>query len=281
MAGVAVKNADGIAYREALPDGWDGAGRTALFLHGYPTSSYLWRNVLPAVAAAGCRAVAPDLPGFGDSPPNLPGTWEHQVENLERFRRALDLDRVILGVHDWGGLIGLRWACDTPSAVEALVITDTGFFPDGRWHGMANTLRTEGEGEQLVANVNRDLFAMALRQISPSLPDDAVDEFFKAYGDDDRRQNQLDLYRSGDFEKLEPYRGKLTGLGVHAKIVWGAKDEFAPIGGAYRFTKELPDAELVVLDEAGHFLMEDEPERVGREITAFVTEQLRESQPVR
>jgi haloalkane dehalogenase len=278
---VSVKKADGIAYREALPDAWDGAGRTALFLHGYPTSSYLWRNVLPAVAAAGCRAVAPDLPGFGDSPPNLAGTWERQVENLERFRHALDLDRVILGVHDWGGLIGLRWACDHPSAVEALVITDTGFFPDGRWHGMANTLRTEGEGEQLVANVNRDLFAMALRQISPSLPDDAVDEFFKAYGDDDRRQNQLDLYRSGDFEKLEPYRGKLTGLGVPAKIVWGAKDEFAPIGGAYRFTKELPDAELVVLDEAGHFLMEDEPERVAREITAFITEQLRASQPVR
>jgi haloalkane dehalogenase len=281
VAVVSVKKADGIAYREALPDAWDGAGRTALFLHGYPTSSYLWRNVLPAVAAAGCRAVAPDLPGFGDSPPNLAGTWERQVENLERFRHALDLDRVILGVHDWGGLIGLRWACDHPSAVEALVITDTGFFPDGRWHGMANTLRTEGEGEQLVANVNRDLFAMALRQISPSLPDDAVDEFFKAYGDDHRRQNQLDLYRSGDFEKLEPYRGKLTGLGVPAKIVWGAKDEFAPIGGAYRFTKELPDAELVVLDEAGHFLMEDEPERVAREITAFITEQLRESQPVR
>jgi haloalkane dehalogenase len=277
---VSVKKADGIAYREALPDAWDGTGRTALFLHGYPTSSYLWRNVLPAVAAAGCRAVAPDLPGFGDSPPNLPGTWERQVENLERFRRVLELDRVILGVHDWGGLIGLRWACDNPSAVEALVITDTGFFPDGRWHGMANTLRTEGEGEQLVANVNRDLFAMALRQISPSLPDDALDEFFKAYGDDDRRQNQLDLYRSGDFEKLEPYRGKLTGLGVPAKIVWGAKDEFAPIGGAYRFTKELPDAELVVLDEAGHFLMEDEPERVAREIAAFVTKQLRESQPV-
>jgi haloalkane dehalogenase len=281
VAVVSVKKADGIAYREALPDAWDGAGRTALFLHGYPTSSYLWRNVLPAVAAAGCRAVAPDLPGFGDSPPNLAGTWERQVENLERFRHALDLDRVILGVHDWGGLIGLRWACDHPSAVEALVITDTGFFPDGRWHGMANTLRTEGEGEQLVANVNRDLFAMALRQISPSLPDDAVDEFFKAYGDDHRRQNQLDLYRSGDFEKLEPYRGKLTGLGVPAKIVWGAKDEFAPIGGAYRFTKELPDAELVVLDEAGHFLMEDEPERVAREITAFITEQLRESQPLR
>jgi len=279
VADVSLQRADGIAYREALPDGWDGSGTTALFLHGYPTSSYLWRNVLPAVAAAGARAVAPDLPGFGDSEPDLPGTWERQVENVDRFRRALELDRVILGVHDWGGLIGLRWACDNPSAVSALVITDTGFFPDGRWHGMAQSLRTEGEGEQLVANVNRDLLSMALRQISPAVPDDAVDEYWKAYGSDERRRNQLDLYRSGDFSKLEPYRGKLTALGVPAKIVWGAKDEFAPIGSAYRFKKELPDAELVVLEEAGHFLMEDDPARVAREIADFVAARITERQP--
>ena len=77
---------DGIAYREALPDGWDGSGPAALAVHGYPTSSYLWRNVLPSIAEAGYRAVALDLPGFGDSPPDLPGTWERQIENLERFR---------------------------------------------------------------------------------------------------------------------------------------------------------------------------------------------------
>jgi haloalkane dehalogenase len=279
VGAVALKNAAGIAYREALPQRWDGAGPAALFLHGYPTSSYLWRNVLPEVAAAGCRAIAPDLPGFGDSPPALPGTWEHQVENVERFRRALALDNVILGVHDWGGLIGLRWACDHPSAVSALVITDTGFFPDGRWHGMAKTLRTEGEGEQVVANVSEDLFAMGMRQIAPAMPGDAIAEFFKAYGDDDRRQNQLDLYRSGDFAKLEPYAGKLTALDVPAVIVWGAKDEFAPIGGAYRFKKELPGTEPIVLEDAGHFLMEDDRERVAREIAAFVAAQVREGQP--
>jgi haloalkane dehalogenase len=273
-----VKNADGISYREVQPDAWEGSGATALFLHGYPTSSYLWRNVLPAVAAAGCRAVAPDLPGFGDSPPDLPGTWERQVENVERFRQALGLDELILGVHDWGGLIGLRWACDHPDAVRALVITDTGFFPDGKWHGMAKTLRTEGEGEQVVENVNREFFGMALGQISPAVPADALDEYFKAYGDAERRRNQLDLYRSGDFEKLEPYRGKLTALGVPAKIVWGAKDEFAPVAGAYRFTKELPGAELVVLDDVGHFLMEDEPDRVAREIATFVGAQVRAEQ---
>jgi haloalkane dehalogenase len=264
------KSADGIAYREAVPQGWDGSAPTLLAIHGFPTSSYLWRKLLPRVAGAGYRAIALDLPGFGDSPADLPGTWERQVENVERFRKALGLEGVVLAVHDWGGLIGLRWACDHPSAVSALVITDTGFFPDGKWHGIAKTLQTEGEGERLVATIDRDLFAAGLRQVSPSLPEDAIDEYFKAYGDEQRRQNQLDLYRSGQFSKLEPYRGRLAALGVPTLLLWGAKDEFAPVAGGYRFSKEIPGASLVVIDEAGHFLTEDTPDRVGAEVAAFL-----------
>jgi haloalkane dehalogenase len=262
---------DGIAYREAVPEGWSGGGPAAIAVHGYPTSSYLWRNVLPALADAGYRALAPDLPGFGDSPPDLPGTWEHQINNLDRFRRSLGVDHAALIVHDWGGLIGLRWACDNPGAATALVITDTGFFPDGRWHGMAKSLKTEGEGEQLLENMQRELFAMALRHVTPAMPDDAIDEYFKAYADADRKQSQLDLYRSGEFGKLEAYRGKLAALDVPTLLVWGAKDEFAPVRGAYRFQKEIPGAELVVLDDAGHFLMEDEPQRVPAEIANFLS----------
>jgi haloalkane dehalogenase len=270
VAGTPPKSVDGIAYREELPAG-DGANPpAAMFLHGYPTSSYLWRSVLSAAAATGYRAIAPDLPGFGDSPPDLPGTWERQVANVERFRRALGLDRLVLGVHDWGGLIGLRWACDHPDAVSALVITDTGFFPDGRWHGMAKSLRTEGEGEQILAGINRELFGMAMRQISPAVPDEAIDEYFKAYGDEDRRRGQLDLYRSGDFAKLVPYDGKLGQLGVPAAIVWGAQDEFAPVGGAHRFHRQLPRARFTILDDAGHFVMEDDPARVAAEVRGFL-----------
>jgi haloalkane dehalogenase len=275
VAGLPIKRVDGIAYREALPEAWDGSGRTILLLHGYPMSSYLWRNVMPHAADAGWRAVAPDLPGFGDSPADPPGTWERQIEHVERFRQALGLDRLALGVHDWGGLIGLRWACDHPDAVSALFITDTGFFPDGRWHGMAKSLRTEGEGEQLLDNINRDLFGMALRQISPGLPGDAVEEYWKAFADGDRRQGHLDLYRSGDFSKLEPYDGRLGRLAVPALIVWGAKDEFAPVGGAHRFHRQIPGARLVVLDDAGHYLMEDRPERVGAELGKFLAELVR------
>jgi haloalkane dehalogenase len=214
--------------------------------------------------------VAPDLPGFGDSPADLPGTWERQVEHLERFRRAAGIERTALLVHDWGGLIGLRWACDHPEAVNALVLTDTGFFPDGKWHGIAKSLKTEGEGEQVVENMTRDLFAMAVRQVSPMVPDEAIDEYYKAYADPARRQSQLDLYRSGDFSKLKAYDGKLGALGVPTLIVWGAKDQFAPVRGGYRFQKQIPGASMVVLEDAGHFLMEDQPDRVNREISAFL-----------
>jgi haloalkane dehalogenase len=268
---VAQSNESGIAYRECLPDGWDGSGPTALLLHGYPTSSYLWRNVLPQVAAAGHRGIAIDLPGFGDSPADLPGTWEHQIEQVERFRNALGIERLVLIVHDWGGLIGLRWACDHADRVSALVICDTGFFPEGRWSGMAKSLQTEGEGETIVENMNRELFGIGFKQVSPNAPDDAIDEYWKAYGDADRRQNQLDLYRSGDFSKIAPYEGKLAALGVPTLLLWGAKDEFAPVGGGHRFNKQIPHSTLVVLDEAGHFLMEDEPERVAGEIREFLS----------
>lgn len=257
----------GIAYREAGPQD----APVALLLHGYPESSFLWRAALPAIAGAGWRAIAPDLPGYGDSPARLPGTWEHQLDNVEELRRGLGLERVALVVHDWGGLIGLRWACDHPDAVSALVISNTGFFPDGKWHGMAQALRSEGTGEEVMDNMTRELFGAALRQASPTMSDGTLDEFWKCAADPDRRQSQLDLYRSGDFEKLEPYRGRLAALDVPTLLLWGAKDEFAPVAGAYRFRKEIPHAEVVVVEEAGHFLMEDAPARGAAEIARFLS----------
>ncbi|HEX5909159.1 MAG TPA: alpha/beta fold hydrolase [Thermoleophilaceae bacterium] len=238
-------------------------------MHGYPSSSFMWRRPMDALAEAGWRAVAPDLPGYGDSEPDPPATWERQIEALERFRSGLGLEDVLLVVHDWGGLIGLRWACDHPGAARALAISDTGFFPDGRWHGMAKALRTEGEGEQFMDNVSRDLLGMALAQISPGMTDADVDECWKCLSTPERRAGVLELYRSGDFEKLEPYQGKLAALGIPTRLIWAADDEFAPVAGAHRLAAEIPGAEVAVIEGARHFLVEDAPERYCEELVAF------------
>ena len=258
--------AGGLAYREAGPPD----GPVALLVHGYPESSYMWRALMPELAEAGWRSIAPDLAGMGDSPPDPPGTWERHADSLERLRDELGLERVVPVLHDWGGLIGLRWACEHPEAVEALVISASGFFPDGKWHGMADAMRTPGQGEELVASIHREGFGQMLSGLSPGIGSDALDEYWKAFADETRRQAQLEFYRSMDFEKIAPYEGRLAELGVPTLLVFGEEDPFCRVATAHRFERELPDTELVVLAGTGHFVWEDEPERCSAELAGFL-----------
>ena len=191
---------------------------------------------------------------------------------MERFRLALGLERVALVLHDWGGLIGLRWACEHPDAVAALVLSNTGFFADGKWHGMARGMRTPGEGEKLVARDDEEGFAQMLGAVSRGIDATVADEYWKTFETEGGRQGILELYRSGDFEKLEPYEGSSRELGVPTLILWGENDLFAPVAGAHRFKREIPDAKLVVLEGAGHFVYADEPRAAPREVAGFLAE---------
>jgi pimeloyl-ACP methyl ester carboxylesterase len=255
-----------LVYRESLPV--EEPKGTVLCVHGYPESSYMWRHLLEAVADAGWQAVAPDLPGYGDSPYAGSGTWQAHLAALDDFHRDQELGEVVLIVHDWGGLIGLRWACEHPDLIRAMVISNTGFFADGKWHGMAQALRTPDQGEQIVEGLDRDGFAAMLRTVSPNLDDRSVDEYFKAYGSPERRHGQLELYRSGDFSELEAY--DLSSVDAPSLILWGEDDPFAPIAGAHRFERELKDTSLVVVEGAKHFVFDDEPARCSAEVIAFL-----------
>jgi pimeloyl-ACP methyl ester carboxylesterase len=229
----------------------------------------MWRHLLGALASAGYRALAPDLPGFGDSSPDPPGTWERHVEAVERFRREIGLDRVVLVVHDTGGAIGLRWACDHPGAVCGLVITNTGFFPDYEWHDLAKRMRTPIQGEALVDSLSRDGLAALFEIASSGIDERAVDEYWKAFSTAGGRRGMLELYRSFDLDELEPYQGRLARLGVPTLILWGEQDDYLPRDYAARFASEIPGAELV-FESARHFLFEDEPERCAQEVIDFL-----------
>jgi haloalkane dehalogenase len=241
-----------------------------LLVHGYPESSSMWREALEALAARGLYAIAPDLAGFGDSEPDPPGTWERHVEALERFRAEQGLERVALVGHDWGGLIGLRWACDHPDRLWAVVASDTGFFADGRWHGLAQAMRTPGQGEELIDGMGREQFGQMLAAVSTGIGDDAVDDYFKAFADEPRRRGQLELYRSGDFEKLAAYEGRLAALGVPFLALWGEDDPFAPVAGGQRFADEVPGGQLVVIPGTGHFVFADAPEAAAEALAEFL-----------
>jgi haloalkane dehalogenase len=230
----------------------------------------MWRHLLPPLAAAGRRALAPDYFGFGDSPPDPPGTYVRHVEAIERFRREIGLDRVVLAVHDTGGLIGLHWACDHPDAVGGLVITNTGFFPDHEWMEIAETMRTPVQGEALMDSLSREAFGTLMAEASSGFDDRALDEYWKAFLTPEGRGGMLELYRSFDLDELKPYQSRLAALDVPTLILWGQADEYLPVDYASRFAAQLPGSKLVMLEGVRHFLFEDEPERCAREVIGFL-----------
>jgi haloalkane dehalogenase len=137
---------------------------------------------------------------------------------------------------------------------------------------MARALRTEGEGERMVAAMTRDGFGQMLAAVSRGMDKVVANEYWKTLATEGGRRGILELYRSGDFEKLERYEGRLAALGVPTLLLWGENDLFAPVAGAHRFQREIPDAKLVTIAGAGHFVYADEPRRSAREVVEFLAE---------
>jgi haloalkane dehalogenase len=267
---IELKEAAGLPYREAVPEG-EQSGPPVVLVHGFPESSRMWETTMEALADAGRRCVAPDLYCLGDSEDPGPATFERNLEALGGLIDELGLGEVALVVHDWGGFIGLAWACEHPGSVAAVVISDTGFFADGKWHGMAEAMRSD-QGEELVGGIVKEGFAALLRADGATFSDEDVDAYWRPFESGRGRQATLEFYRSMDFEKLEPYDGKLGELGVPTLMLWGAEDQFAPLAGAHRFQREIPGSEVVAIDGAGHFVFETEPERCTSEIVRFLAD---------
>jgi haloalkane dehalogenase len=256
-------------YRETTPDGEE-ADAPVLLIHGFPESSRMWEPLMNALAGQGRRCVAPDLYCLGDSDDPGPATFERNLEAIGALHEELGLSSVVIVVHDWGGFVGLAWACENPDLVSALVISDTGFFSDGKWHGMAEAMRSP-QGEEIIGAIDRDGFAGLLRADGATFSEEDVDAYWRPFAEGRGREATIEFYRSMDFEKLAPYDGKLADLDVPTLLVWGAEDRFAPLAGAKRFEREIPGARLAAFEGAGHFVFEQERERTVKEVVSFLS----------
>ncbi len=138
-----------------------GSGAPVVFLHGNPTSSHLWRNVLPSIPG---RRLAPDLIGMGDSPrPPIEYTFADHARYLEEWFDALSLEDVVLVGHDWGGALAADWASRNPSRVRGLAFTEAVLKPM-TWEEFPpagaevfRALKTPGAGDPMI-----DMFLKSL-----------------------------------------------------------------------------------------------------------------------
>jgi haloalkane dehalogenase len=268
----------GIAYVET------GAGDPIVFLHGNPTSSYLWRNVLPWIDGLG-RCVAPDLAGMGHSDPLAPGsryTFAEHAPILANVLRVLGVDeRVTLVLHDWGSVLGFHWARHHPERLKAIAYMEaivtplrrTDFADGGEF--LDRVRGPLGEGLVLQDNVFIEGFLPSgvVRELEP--------EEMEAYRDPwreagERRRAMLSWVRhlpldgepAGMVEIVEANREWLAHSAVPKLLISATPGQFLT-GDALEQCRTWPNQREVSVD-GRHFLQEDAPDDIGRALADWL-----------
>jgi pimeloyl-ACP methyl ester carboxylesterase len=244
------------------------------FLHGNPGSSDDWEPFVGAVGATGVRALAFDLPDFGET--IAPAGFEHSVPGYAAFvdaaLGALGVERVHLVLHDFGGPIGLAWITAHVDRVASLTLIDIGILPGYKWHRLARLWRTPVLGEIFQATATRSAFRFLVDRDEPrGLPRPFVERMYDHY---DRRTKRavLKLYRATD-EPGAPdpeLLAALRGREMPALVIWGAGDAYLPSSYAERQREFFPEAEVNVLPHSGHWPFADAPEEVEPLLLAFL-----------
>lgn len=261
----------------------EGSGDPIVLLHGNPTWGYLYRRFIPPLAE-GHRVVVPDYIGFGrsDKPASDLKLADH-VRNFTDLALHLDLKKVTLVMQDWGGPIGLGFATRHADRVKALVVMNTWAFRIRQGtplHPLLEQFRIPGVGEALVQGMN--LFVEGFLPAGIHQREKINDTMMRAYRapfpDFNSRAPVLAFPRDipvGDEHPSTATIGtiedRLNTLDVPILIVWGMRDiALPPALIDLRWLKYFPRAEVHRLDNASHFLQEDEPERIVGLIIDFL-----------
>ncbi len=254
--------------------GPEDATTAVVFLHGNPGSSDDWAALVGAVGASDRRALAFDLPDFGDSV--AAAGFEHTVEGYAAFvdaaLAALGVERAQMVLHDFGGPIGLAWIADNAPRLQSLTLIDIGILPGYRWHSLARLWRTPVLGEAFMATANRFAFRTLVNRSEPrGLPRPFVDGMYDHY---DRRTKKavLKLYRATD-DPGDPEPRLVVALreaDPPGLVIWGGGDAYLPASYAERQRDYIARAEVHVLPQSGHFPFADDPTEVERLLLDFI-----------
>ncbi|GAA1586142.1 alpha/beta hydrolase [Actinomadura kijaniata] len=256
----------GVFYRAAGPPD----APVVLLPHGYPCSSYQFRGLMPALADR-WRLVAPDLPGFGFSDTPEPSRFAYDFDGyaafLRRFADALGLGRFALYLHDYGSQIGLRLAIAEPDRIAALIVQNGDIYADqlGPKYGYLQRYweNPTAEGRaRLAAAVSEEGFRDEFRNdVAPHLAARISPDLWTLnwalLNTPPRREIMVGLMEGlrANLDWFPKYQSYLRDHRPPTLIAWGPQDGYMPEGAARAYLRDLPDAELHLLD-GGHWALE-------------------------
>lgn len=269
-----------IFYREAgSPE-----APAVLLLHGFPASSFMYRDLITRLAPH-ARVIAPDYPGFGhsDAPSAdaFPYTFERLTDMIEAFTVKLGLERYALYSQDFGGPVGFRLADRHPDKVTHLIVQNANAYeeglPDSFWSPVRDFWKnpTPEKFEKVRAAAMSDAalewnYVHGVRDATRISPDSWVLQraLLGRPGNKDAMLKLLYDYRTNP-PQYARWQGTFRKHQFPTLIAWGQNDEIFPAPGAKAFLKDLPKAELHLLD-TGHFALEEKSDEIADLMIAFL-----------
>jgi pimeloyl-ACP methyl ester carboxylesterase len=286
-----------IAFRTVSIDGLDifyreagsRSNPTILLLHGFPTSSHMFRNLMSALEDR-FHLVAPDYPGFGNS--SMPTvdefdyTFDRLAEIVEKFITAIDLKKYSLYVMDYGAPIGYRIAAKYPERVESLIVQNGNAYEEGLlefWNPIKAYWqdRSPENADKLrpffTLETTKWQYTNGVRNLEAIDPDNwNLDQPLLDRPGNDEIQLAL-FYSYGTNPPLYPqWQEYFRKYQPPTLIVWGKNDYIFPAEGAYPYQRDLKDVEFHLLD-TGHFALEEDGDAIASHIGQFLASRL---QPV-
>jgi len=274
-----------IFYREAGPKN----APTILLLHGFPSSSSMFRNLIPLLADR-YHVVAPDYPGYGQSDMPAMDKFTYSFDNManviDKFTEAVGVSRFAMYVQDYGAPIGYRIATAHPERVSAIVVQNGNAYNEGIdnafWAPLKQYWADKSDANAdalrpfLELEATKSQYTDGARDASRISPEawttdqaymdrpgnkDIQLEMFYSYGTNPARYPEWQAY----FRKYQP----------PMLIVWGKNDKIFPAVGAQAYLRDLPGAELHLLD-TGHFALEEDSTAIGTLMRGFLGRTLRD-----
>jgi len=282
MTDIAYQTADvdglSVFYREA------GAADapTLLLLHGYPSSSHMFRELIPLLADK-FHLVAPDLPGFGKS--DMPErdkfdyTFDHLADVIDRFTEVLGLDRFAIYVFDYGAPVGFRIAARHPDRITAIVTQNGNAYTDGLSDGWGAVQAYWKDPSPANREAVRSMVQpeTTIWQYTHGVPDDTrvspdgygLDNFYLARPGADEIQLDLLLNYASNIEAYPTWQQYFRTSQPPLLAVWGSNDPFFIPAGAEAFKRDIPGADIRFVP-TGHFALETHVDEIAQAIIDFL-----------
>jgi pimeloyl-ACP methyl ester carboxylesterase len=282
MTALAYRTADvdglKVFYREAGP----ASAPTLLLLHGFPSSSHMFRDLIPLLADR-YHLVAPDLPGFGqsDAPPRdrFAYSFDHLAEVIDRFTEVIGLKRFAIYVFDYGAPVGWRIASKHPQRITAIVTQNGNAYEEGLsegwnpiqkyWHEPTQSNR-DALRALLKADFTRLQYEHGVTDPSRVSPDGwSLDDYYLSRPGNEEIQLDLFLDYANNVARYPQFQAYFRAHQPPLLAIWGKNDPFFLPAGAEAFRRDIPAADIRFLD-TGHFALETHAQEIGAAIHAFL-----------